>query len=143
MLALFLLNVDYWFLDKFGIRQMISWALLFLSLYLVAESIILIIAGKPKHTRNDEVLMGFEKTTRLVTRRIYKYIRHPMYASLLCLTWGAFLKNIDLISASLTLFASILLVFCALREEQENLAFFGEEYRKYMKVSKRFIPFLI
>ena len=49
--------------------------------------------GKPnKEERPDAQLMAFERTTKLVTSGIYKYIRHPLYSSLLLLAWGAFFK---------------------------------------------------
>lgn len=142
MLALILWNIGDWFRDAFSPLQIFSWILLLLAVWVVAESAILFFAGKPHHSRQDEVLMGFEKTTRLVTTRIYKYIRHPMYTSLILVTWGAFLKNIDAVSIALAVFATLMLVFTAFREEQENIAWFGEEYRQYMKVSKKFIPFI-
>jgi protein-S-isoprenylcysteine O-methyltransferase Ste14 len=142
IVAIILLNINYWFEDKYGLRQLVSWTFLFISAWLVAESIVLIIAGKPKSTREDEALFKFEKTTKLVTRRVYKYIRHPMYSSLIFLTWGAGLKDITLISISLAVIATVFLVLSSLREEKENIAYFGDAYREYMKVSKRFIPFI-
>jgi protein-S-isoprenylcysteine O-methyltransferase Ste14 len=142
IVALLLLNVDHWFEDKFVFRQLVSWTLLFISAWMIAESIILIIAGKPKHTRQDDVLFKFEKTTQLVTRRIYRFIRHPMYSSLIFLTWGACLKDLTLISIALAVIATVFLVLSALREETENIRYFGDEYTEYMKRSKRFIPFV-
>ncbi|MCK7540462.1 MAG: hypothetical protein MZV63_61010 [Marinilabiliales bacterium] len=50
-------------------------------------------ASKPGITRVDEKLFRFEKTTELVTSGIYRYIRHPMYSSLLLLAWGIWLKQ--------------------------------------------------
>jgi protein-S-isoprenylcysteine O-methyltransferase Ste14 len=143
IVALILLNVDHWFVDKFAFRQLVSWTFLFISAWLVTESIVLIIAGKPKATRKDEALFKFEKTTQLVTKRIYKYIRHPMYSSLIFLTWGAFFKGIDLITFSLAIIATVFLVLSALREEKENIAYFGDAFREYMKVTKRFVPFVV
>jgi protein-S-isoprenylcysteine O-methyltransferase Ste14 len=35
---------------------------------------------------------AIEKTTILVTTGAYRYIRHPLYSSLLFLAWGIFFK---------------------------------------------------
>jgi protein-S-isoprenylcysteine O-methyltransferase Ste14 len=88
-------------------------------------------------------LVGIEKTTQLVTTGIYRYIRHPFYASLLFLSWGIFFKHITLPSLSLSLLATIFLFICAWIEEGENEAYFGQAYRQYMKQTKMFIPFVV
>ena len=91
--------------------------------------------GKPKH--------GIEDTTVLVNRGIYKYIRHPLYSSLLILGWGIFFKNLSLLSGGLALATTAFSVATAMIEEAENVQRFGAEYKAYMKTTKRFIPFLI
>jgi len=91
--------------------------------------------GNPKN--------GIENTTTLVKRGAYRYIRHPLYSSLLILTWGVFFKNISIPSAVLALFTTTFLVATAKAEEAENLDKFGAEYNTYMKTTKMFIPFLL
>jgi protein-S-isoprenylcysteine O-methyltransferase Ste14 len=59
------------------------------------------------------------------------------------LSWGAFLKDISIISFSLALIASGLPVAMTKVEEKENIQKFGEEYSSYMKKTKMFIPFII
>jgi len=49
--------------------------------------------GKPGMNRDNKALYQFEKTSELIDTGIFKYIRHPLYSSLLFLTWGIFLKN--------------------------------------------------
>jgi protein-S-isoprenylcysteine O-methyltransferase Ste14 len=90
--------------------------------------------------RADAELFSFEKTSTLVTTGIYRYIRHPMYAALLFLAWGAFLKEASPASVGLVLGASAMLLLTALRDEVECREHFGAEYAEYMTVSKRFIP---
>jgi len=87
--------------------------------------------------------MAFEKTTTLVTTGIYHYIRHPLYSSLLLLSWGAFFKSPTLLAGDLAAAASLCLYLTARADEVECLRFFGERYREYMKTTKRFIPFLL
>ena len=86
--------------------------------------------------------MAFEKTTSLVTTGIYHYIRHPLYSSLLLLTWGVFFKSPAWLAGSLALVASFCLFLTALADENECIQYFGESYREYMRQTKRFIPFI-
>ena len=92
--------------------------------------------------RNDPSLVGIEKTTRLVTADIYRYIRHPFYSSLLFLAWGIFFKHFSWLGLALAAAATACLVLTAKREEQENIGFFGSPYRDYMQTTRMFIPFL-
>ena len=84
----------------------------------------------------------------LAARGAYRFIRHPMYASLLLLAWGICFKAGAqhaaplLTNLALAGFASLCLYLTARVEERENLRRFGEEYRAYMRETKRFIPFL-
>ena len=74
-------------------RQLASWALPLTSLLLAAHGFYLLRrVGKPDRSIEDATRLGIEKTTRLVRSGAYRYIRHPLYASLLALAWGAFLK---------------------------------------------------
>jgi len=144
ILALFLLNVEYWFWNPFSLPQILSWIFLIASAVLVVHAVHLLrTIGKPTVQRNDdETTIGFEKTTTLVVVGAYKYIRHPMYSSLLFLTWGVFFKDLSWLSALLTLAATGFLVATANVEETEDIRFFGPSYQGYIKQTKRFIPFL-
>ena len=85
ILILFLLNVDYWLRDPFTVHQIVSWVLLIFSTFLVVHGFHLLhVLGKPKGP--------IENTSSLVTLGAYRYIRHPLYSSLLLLGWGIFLK---------------------------------------------------
>jgi protein-S-isoprenylcysteine O-methyltransferase Ste14 len=91
-------NYKWWFVNPFSINQIISWILLFYSAYLVIAGLILIKnIGKPSHTRDEKNLFGFEKTTELIDTGVFKRIRHPLYASLIFLTWAIFLKHPQII----------------------------------------------
>jgi protein-S-isoprenylcysteine O-methyltransferase Ste14 len=143
ILALILLNLNYWFYEPFRTYQLVSWFLLIISLYLVFHGIQLLgMAGKPDNRREDPSLLRMEKTTELVTRGAYRYIRHPLYSSLLFLAWGAFFKQLTLVSICLVLVATFFLAVTAKIEEAENIRFFGTAYKSYMKKTKLFIPFL-
>ena len=143
MLALVLINFPVWTVDPFSARQLTSWALLATSLALAAHALHLLrTIGRPAALRPDAELFAFEKTSSLVTTGAFRYIRHPMYAALLFLNWGAWLKDITLASSGLAGVASIALLITALRDEAECLQHFGAAYAAYMKASKRFVPFV-
>jgi len=99
--------------------------------------------GKPVESRPGEPsLLAFEKTSQLVTSGIYRYIRHPLYCSLLLLVWGIFFKHLDWIGGALVIITTFLLLATAKADEAECIQFFGEAYREYMRSTKRFIPFI-
>ena len=141
ILGLFLLNVDGWFDDPLSWHQLISWPLLVISVFLIAQAVVLLHRmGKPDDLRSDVPLYGLEKTTALVESGVYRYIRHPMYSSLLCLAWGIFFKDPSWLGGLLVVTATIFLVLTAIAEENENIRYFGPVYQQYMQRTKRFIP---
>ncbi|MBM4329481.1 MAG: isoprenylcysteine carboxylmethyltransferase family protein [Deltaproteobacteria bacterium] len=144
ILALFLLNVEFWFVDPFSWRQLIAWFLLFASLPPLAFGVHgLVTRGKPAERReSEEHLLAFEKTTTLVTTGLYRYIRHPLYSSLLFLAWGIFFKLPSWPGAILALAATLALIATAKADEAECIRFFGPAYQEYMKETKMFVPFL-
>jgi protein-S-isoprenylcysteine O-methyltransferase Ste14 len=115
--------------------QIVSWLLLICSIILAAHGFYLLrVIGRPKS--------GIESTTTLVMLGAYKYIRHPLYSSLLFLTWGAFFKEVSLFGGILALVTTAFLVATAKVEEAENLQKFDKEYAAYMKTTRMFIPFV-
>lgn len=144
ILALFLTNATHWFEDPFSAPKLLAWLLLTLSAFLVFASVSQFRKkGRIDRSRRDPSLVSIEKTTSLVTSGVYRYIRHPMYASLLHLSWGILLKDASWTAVFLTLVATVMLFITARLEERENLRYFGEPYREYMKRTKMFVPYLI
>ena len=142
ILLLFVVNVKYWFNYPFAWYQLIAWILLFASLIPLGLGIhSLRTRGKPATKREgDDSLLGFEKTTRLVTTGVYHYIRHPLYSSLLLLGWGIFFKFPSLIGVVLVSVTTAFLFATARTDEAECIQYFGSEYQEYMKHTKMFIP---
>jgi protein-S-isoprenylcysteine O-methyltransferase Ste14 len=135
LLALFLVNVPAWVRNPFSPLQLVAWLLLITSAVLAVHGFsILRQRGKPADS--------LETTTVLVTSGIYRIIRHPLYASLLYLGWGIFLKQPTAMPMVLVAAASLAIFLTARAEENENLVKFGAEYREYMRATRRFIPFL-
>jgi protein-S-isoprenylcysteine O-methyltransferase Ste14 len=77
----------------------------------------------------------------LVTNGVYKYIRHPIYTGLMLSLIGG-----ELLAQSYLVFGMIILVIGgynqAKSEEKLLVAHFGDAYKKYMKRSKMFLPYL-
>ncbi len=143
IVILILLNIDYWFYEPFSIHQIISWLLLIISLFLVIHGFQLLHkVGKPDSKRKDSSLIGIEKTTELVTIGAYRYIRHPIYSSGLYGVWGVFFKQPSWLGFSLAVIITFFLTVTAKIEEAENISFFGDAYKSYMKKTKMFIPFV-
>lgn len=138
------LNGPVWFDDRFAPHQLVSWALLFTSIgVLVAGLYLLRRVGRPGQARGDAELFAFERTSTLVSVGVFRYIRHPMYSSLLLLAWGVFFKQPGLPGLLCAIGATLCLWLTARRDEEECLAYFGEDYRRYMQRSKCFIPFVL
>lgn len=101
------------------------------------------VIGKPSAAGARATELGFESTTRLVTVGAYRFIRHPMYASLLALRWCAYLKDPLVMSrVALALGVTAFLMATAVAEERENRERFGEAYVAYMRRTRRFVPFV-
>jgi len=144
ILVLVLVNQPYWFRDPLTPQHLLSWLLLGVSIFLIIQSFSLLqrLGGQAERAAMPEN-HAFENTVQIVEEGLYGYIRHPMYASLLFLGWGAFLKQISFLSIILILLVTALVIIAARVEERENLAFFGSDYLLYMLRTKMFIPYII
>ena len=135
IVLLVLTNSKFWFQDPFAIQQIISWLLLISSLLLVIHGICLLMKfGEPG--------IGLEDTTQLVTSGAYRYIRHPMYCSLLLFGAGVLLKHVSLTSVSLYIALIAFLIATGRIEESENSMHFGKQYTDYVKMTKMFVPYI-
>lgn len=134
--VLTVLNIKVWFRDPFSVLQIISWILLILSAYLAIAGVLLLKKkGKPGH--------DIEATTVLVKSGIYKFIRHPLYLSLLLLGTGIVLKDPGILQLILGIINLAALYLTALIEEKEMIYRFGTAYSEYIKETRMFIPFLL
>ncbi|NIP82371.1 MAG: isoprenylcysteine carboxylmethyltransferase family protein [Gemmatimonadetes bacterium] len=132
-----------WFADPLAPLEIASWILLFASIGVLVPGVRALLApGRAEVDGDRAELLPFERTTELVTTGVYRYIRHPMYASLLYLAWGVFLKRPGWPGVVLALTATGFLYAAAKAEEAENLRYFGERYRMYMGGARMFVPFV-
>jgi protein-S-isoprenylcysteine O-methyltransferase Ste14 len=131
---LFLLNYRSWFHDPLSWHQVISWILLTGSIYPgIAGFILLKRRGKPEKS--------FENTTLLVKTGIFKYIRHPLYCSLLLLGTGIMFKEVAIFQLIAGVVNVLAIYLTARIEEKEMIVRFGEQYSQYMSESKMFLPY--
>ncbi len=78
---------------------------------------------------------------RLVTDRLYAFVRHPQYLGLLIALFGEGVVHWPtFFSVALFPFIVLLYFLLARKEEHAVLAKFGEEYRAYMNRVPMFIP---
>lgn len=87
--------------------------------------------------------LSIRKEHQLITTGVYKYIRHPSYTGIIIALTGAGLALNNWIS----LFFGTILFFLAFNkrisnEEKGLINCFGEEYIRYQKKTKRWIPFI-
>jgi len=142
--ALIIVNLPVWFRNPWSQRQLCSYALGALSVVLAFEGFRLLkLIGKPAERDAQSTILAFENTTRLVTSGAYRFIRNPLYASLLAFAACAWLKA-PLSLANVCMMGAVagFLIATALVEERENLARFGAQYAGYMKRTWRFVPFV-
>ena len=143
ILGLIVLNHRIWGDDPYSLHQFASWLLMLTSIALVVAGVQgLKSEGAAGAQRQDDSFYEFEKTTQLVTHGVFAYIRHPMYASLLALAWGAYFQDPSLPGTVVAGLASFFLWLTAKTDEAECLAYFGPAYADYMRQTKRFIPYV-
>ena len=90
---------------------------------------------------NLNIAPTLKQAHRLRTNGIYKFIRHPMYTSVLLLCFALMLSNSHFLSQSVML---ILLVDLILKSnlEEKLLTQRFKKYPEYQQKTGRFIPFL-
>jgi protein-S-isoprenylcysteine O-methyltransferase Ste14 len=135
ILGMTLLNVNLWFEDPFSWPHLISWFFLLLS-------VIVVMAGFSALRRYGNPVGGVDETTQLVTRGIYKYIRHPLYLSLFSFSLGVFFKNPGFLNGLIGFITALFLLKTAKVEEKLSEEKFGDDYVEYKSKTKLLIPFL-
>lgn len=144
ILWLCVVNYRHLIVREFDFQRILSSILMMSSLLLALSAVFLMHKkGMAGDRRKDETLLGFEKTTELVETGVFGYIRHPMYGSLLFLTWGVLLRNVEVSLIIVAAISSGASVIAAYIEEKENENYFGDTYKNYKLRTKMFIPYVI
>ncbi len=84
-----------------------------------------------------------ENTTQLIQQGIFRWIRHPLYTSLMLLALGLLLNDLSFGAVSAFGVAFVFLFLASRIEERENMKKFGDDYRSYQMKTKGYLPFLI
>jgi protein-S-isoprenylcysteine O-methyltransferase Ste14 len=79
---------------------------------------------------------------RLITWRIYSFVRHPLNAGVLAMVLGIALMVQSLFVIALFIIYLILVLPVISIEEKQLSEVFGEEYRSYSQKVKRLVPFI-
>lgn len=91
---------------------------------------------------NFNIIPEIKENAFLITTGAYRYIRHPMYFSVLVVMLGVVLSNLTLAS----IFIYMLLVatlFLKAKKEEYLWMECSYEYKRYMQRTKIIIPFIL
>jgi protein-S-isoprenylcysteine O-methyltransferase Ste14 len=91
---------------------------------------------------NFNVVPDVKANSILVTKAPYKYIRHPMYTSVMLFCFGMMLTNYSTFTLSIWIILLIVMFVKAKYEEYLLIEKFPS-YKKYCANTKNFIPFII
>jgi protein-S-isoprenylcysteine O-methyltransferase Ste14 len=93
--------------------------------------------------RNWSGYVTYKENHELVTKGPYRFVRHPIYGSLLLMLAGAFIYYGSLLI--LMIFTALFAAFIARmrKEEQIMTKLFGKRYTDYKKRTKALIPFVL
>ncbi|MFC2115655.1 methyltransferase family protein [Bacteroidota bacterium] len=136
IILLVFMNSPAWFRDPFVWHQWISWILLIASLLVAIFGFFLFY----HHGRPSDHM---EETTQLISTGLYRYIRHPLYLSLILGGFGVMMKDPKWTQVILSIINLLAMYLTARVEENEMIRKFGQEYAEYMKKTKMFIPFIM
>ena len=136
ILLMVVLQAPVWFRNAMRWYQVISWILL-------AGSLLIAISGFLTFYRKGKPSDRMEETITLIKSGLYRYIRHPLYLSLLIGGFGVMMKEPKILQVLLSVANAAALWFTARIEEREMIRKFGQEYCEYMQKSKMFIPLVL
>ena len=97
-----------------------------------------------KHNKlgNFNITPDIKENASLITTGAYRYIRHPMYFSVLVMMFGVVVSKPTLFSFFIYV---LLVVTLFLKAKKEEMLWMerSSEYKNYMRKTKRIIPFLL
>jgi protein-S-isoprenylcysteine O-methyltransferase Ste14 len=111
-------------------------------IFLIIGGIIMIISRIQLGKYGTPVVHTGE-THKLVTKGLYKIVRHPMYFGAILMMLGPYIAFRSIIVLICTVISYIPLMRLRIGFEEETLiGAFGDEYRNYIKQTKKLIPFI-
>ena len=136
IILLVICQYPVWFRDPFTWYQSISWILL-------AGSLLVAIFGFQLFYKHGQPEDQMEETTHLIKTGLYRYIRHPLYLSLILGGFGIMMKDPEWPQIIMSLINFIAMYLTGRVEEVEMIRKFGKEYASYMKETKMFFPYIL
>jgi len=91
---------------------------------------------------NFNIQPKLKEGSSLITTGIYKYIRHPMYLSVITTMFPFVLSTANVLEGLLFFALIFVLVLKAIKEESLWMNH-SEEYKQYKKRTKLFIPYVV
>jgi len=91
---------------------------------------------------NFNITPEIKEKAKLITTGAYAYIRHPMYFAVLLIMLGVVTTHFNLTSGLIYL-GLILILFLKAQKEEKLWSQKSTAYKKYMKTTKMFIPFIL
>lgn len=91
---------------------------------------------------NFNIVPEIKEGCSLITTGPYRYIRHPMYTSVLLVGFGALSYGFAFFKLGLIL-ALIIVMALKARREEKYWCEDSQEYKIYQKKTKMFIPFVL
>lgn len=79
-------------------------------------------------------------TGQLITKGIYRFVRHPQYSGFILMIIGFLVQWPTLITLIMAPILMFMYTWLAKKEEKEMIRLFGDEYITYMEQVPRFIP---
>ena len=91
---------------------------------------------------NFLIISEIKDGASLVTHGLYSYIRHPMYFSVIVMSFALIIKNINFLNL---LFFGFIIVILFLKAKREEKLWSKKtpSYKEYIKNTKMMIPFLL
>ncbi|MFH1346341.1 MAG: isoprenylcysteine carboxylmethyltransferase family protein, partial [Pseudomonadota bacterium] len=99
-----------------------------------------IIAGFFLTSAAWRILYQAQQNSSLATRGPYSYVRHPQYVGFILVMFGFLVQWPTLLTLAMFPVLAVMYVKLARNEEREALAFFGDDYRRYMADVPGFVP---
>ena len=108
---------------------------LYSSIYLIIIGSIIAISGIMLHIFCHRYHIEGHKTSdsidTIVTSGTFSKIRHPMYLSIIMISWGLYIAWNFIVTLPIPIFLALLVLFIAKKEEQYLLKKTGSKYKEY------------
>ena len=140
-LILLVIFLIIWILDSFIFKYSIQF-LKIVPLYInLPVSIIVLILSFYLARTSLKIVFGERRDPpEVITKGVFGWVRHPVYLSALLLYIGLIISTLSIFSFLFWIIIFIFYNYIASHEEKILTAFFGTDYKDYMKKVPRWIP---